>query len=453
MKSELRTHVSFLLLTTTVIVALWLLLDCQFFYTINIDKLVDRKHVIAAAIVYGALLNVARWVTALLRKPRAELVLALISIISTLLVLHVLSPLVFPTRAIPRYRSFFSTRYHHVLPPNETMFAGKVAGEKVFVTTNEDGLRSRYSRERYLKYATRIAILGDSFAFGMRIQTDGTWPHLLEKRLRQHFQRNDIAVLNAGILSYSPLLERRQYHGIIKHYRPHIVVLLVDVTDIGDDFRYASEIGSDGMFRGIETKVRVPKGLFAMLESFRKTLRAGIALPYELVKRIAGDDGENKAAGKRGYDYYHFSITVPANIETNRFFIYRYPLSITKEYFDFTYSHLVNIAQSCEDLEAKFAIVPVPRFHHWNVKECPNNWERQKYRLDEPYQYEFFRYFQDMVTDKNMDVVNLLELFQATSEYPLVFDNDPHWNKRGQEFVARAMEKYLVSHYEGAFTN
>ncbi len=39
-------------------------------------------------------------------------------------------------------------------------------------------------------------------------------------------------------------------------------------------------------------------------------------------------------------------------------------------------------------------VVP-PRFQHWNVKECPNNWEGEQYSLDEPYKNEMFRFFEE----------------------------------------------------------
>ena len=51
MRSELRAHASFSLLSALMVVALWLLIECQFFYSISIDKYIDRHHVIGADVV------------------------------------------------------------------------------------------------------------------------------------------------------------------------------------------------------------------------------------------------------------------------------------------------------------------------------------------------------------------------------------------------------------------
>ena len=42
-------------------------------------------------------------------------------------------------------------------------------------------------------------------------------------------------------MSYSPYLERGLFAGVVRQYEPDIVLLMVDVTDIGDDLRYENE--------------------------------------------------------------------------------------------------------------------------------------------------------------------------------------------------------------------
>jgi hypothetical protein len=111
------------------------------------------------------------------------------------------------------------------------------------------------------------------------------------------------------------------------------------------------------------------------------------------------------------------------------------------------------INRACRESGVGFVVVPVPRFHHWNARECPKNWERRQYGLDEPYQYEFFRYFREAANEDEMRTFDLLELFKATSEFPLVFEEDPHWNNRGHEFVAHAMEGFIIRHYKTVFTD
>ena len=85
-----------------------------------------------------------------------------------------------------------------------------------------------------------------------------------------------------------------------------------------------------------------------------------------------------------------------------------------------------------------------PRFHHWNRKECPRNWEEADYLRDGPYQYEIFRYFEEQAATADFEVRSLLPAFQACRQFPLVFESDPHWNADGHQFAAKTVAKLLV---------
>ena len=73
----------------------------------------------------------------------------------------------------------------------------------------------------------------------------------------------------------------------------------------------------------------------------------------------------------------------------------------------------------------EFLLIVTPRFHHWNTAECPENAEADHYALDEPYQYEYFRFFEEEQTEAGFEIVSLLPAFQKTDRYPLVLRDDP----------------------------
>ena len=149
-------------------------------------------------------------------------------------------------------------------------------------------------------------------------------------------------------------------------------------------------------------------------------------------------------ARKKKYDYYKFELNIDGGVERNRFFIYRHPLERTRPYFLNTLEHINRIAAAAAESEARFALVIAPRFHHWNPKECPENWEEDAYSLNEPYQHEYFTFFEERGSQLTYDVFNLLPAFQKTREFPLVFENDPHWNEAGHTFVAKLLADYLI---------
>jgi hypothetical protein len=127
----------------------------------------------------------------------------------------------------------------------------------------------------------------------------------------------------------------------------------------------------------------------------------------------------------------------------NRYFIYRHPLERTRPFFERTLGHVGRVAERARRIGARFALVVVPRYHHWSDRECPDNWERGAYGGNEPFSNEYFRFFEESRATAGFPILGLLPAFQATSEFPLVFRHDPHWNARGHDFVARLLAEDL----------
>ena len=173
------------------------------------------------------------------RKWWKEQVLFLVSICVALLFAEGALRLFGVHAAMAPLRALHSSTYHHAYPPNAKMFQGVFEGTPIVVRTNEDGLRTRYARAQFLKYQDRIIAVGDSFTFGFGIRQEAAFPERLEGLLRNALPSRNLAVLNAGVISYSPLLEKLQFEGILKAYNPTLVLLFLDATDIGDDIVYA----------------------------------------------------------------------------------------------------------------------------------------------------------------------------------------------------------------------
>lgn len=344
-----------------------------------------------------------------------------------------------PYESLCRFKWLASARYHHVNPPSRRMFSGEVEGRPVVVETNEDGLRTPHARAEFLRHAQRIAILGDSFVFGAGVNAPDAFPERLEARLRAG-GAPDAAVVNAGVISYSPLLEGRQFDAVVSGYRPQLVLLFVDVTDVGDD-----EIYTRKAQRGS------PPGTFPLEGSTSLDCHGAV---HQLLKPALAWTGDRFAYPARRVmaalgrppappaDYYLDPVMFQGQAE-NRYFIYRHPLEQTRPFFEQTLRYIEAVAASAQRAGARFALVVVPRYHHWSTTECPDNWERGAYGDDEPFQYEYFRFFDGAAASVAFPVYDLLPAFRATREFPLVFHNDPHWNPRGHDFVARQIESWI----------
>lgn len=395
------------------------------------------------AVLAAALYSLGAWIAyrlalALARGRWKEIVLAAASLAAATGMAEAALRRLRPYDSLCRFRWNASSRYHHVNPPGRRMLSGYVEGTPIVVETNEDGLRTGHSRESFQRHAVRIAILGDSFVFGSGVNAEAAFPAVLERRLRSRAATRDAAVLNAGVISYSPLLERRLFDGVVAAYRPALVLLFLDVTDIGDDAIYARKLRPDGTF-ALEGEDRFAcyGAVHQVLSPCLGWLGAQLRYPVGVVATALGHPP--RPAG----NYYADPIIFQGSPE-NRYFIYRHPLAQTRPYYENTLREVEGLAASAARQGAAFALVVFPRYHHWSTRECRQNWELRAYGENEPFQYEHFRFFDEAAAREPFPIHDLLPDFKATWEYPLVFPNDPHWNARGHDFVARRIEDYLI---------
>jgi len=422
---RLRVPLAVTVLTIAGFVVLASVLVSGLLDKLAMDGAVDRRRLLSSVLLYGAGLNAAAWLPALWRHYgayKARLLLGGVSMAAVLLVLRLLAPMVAPSVVLPEFGQNASARYHHVIPPDATFYYGTFEGKTVVVRTNEDGLRSGYSRRSFLRRGTRLAVLGDSFTFGLGVRDDKIWPAILERRLREEFPQSNVGVINAGVNSYSPLLSLLQFRGVVESYEPHVVMLMIDATDVG-------------------------------VAPARQQLASAARYPFELVVRRflpLGSAAEDETAYEP-YRYYDFRLEIGGTVESNRFFIYRHPPDLTSQYFEACYSNVFRLQEACRRIGAELVVVPVPRFHHWNPRECPDNWEKRFYALDEPFQHVYLEFFAERPKRDGISVFPLIDAFRRTGDFPLVFRRDPHWNERGHRLVAGAMADYLRENHAYCF--
>lgn len=370
-------------------------------------------------------------------RPRESL-LALASALLTLGAAEIALRLFHPPALRP-VEKIPSPEYHHVHRPDSVMYQGSYQGKDIVVRTNEDGFRTGHSRESFRKHRRRIAVLGDSFTFGVGVAQEETFPHVLEEMLRGK-DDGSVAVLNAGAISWSPLIADRLYRGLLRAYRPTDVLYVLDATDIGDDLNYRKELVTErgqSLFN-LAARPEPYYGAVAQVLLGSRRIARTLRAPASVLagEAAALDDGP-------GYDWYDFHLEVDGVVETNRFFIYRHPLEVTRPFFDATWESIVSLAEAVAADGAAFALVILPRFHHWNPEECPENWEAGEYALDAPWQEEMFRYFRERQATSEFPILDLLPAFRATNRFPLVFRIDPHLNAGGHAFVAELLAERL----------
>ncbi len=100
--------------------------------------------------------------------------------------------------------------------------------------TNALGLRDRDVATPKPAGVTRVLMLGDSFTEGGGFADAETVPRRVERALQA--QCPGVEVVNAGVASYSPILEYLTLREIGDAVAPDLVVLNFDMTDVHDDW-------------------------------------------------------------------------------------------------------------------------------------------------------------------------------------------------------------------------
>ena len=112
------------------------------------------------------------------------------------------------------------------------------------VRTNSFGLRSPEVAVPKPAGTPRILLLGDSFTFGFKAADADVFARQMERLFRTTYGLPSLEVVNAGVLSYCPLLEYLQYKHHLQILEPDLVVLNFDMSDVQDHLDYSRSLVS-----------------------------------------------------------------------------------------------------------------------------------------------------------------------------------------------------------------
>lgn len=140
---------------------------------------------------------------------------------------------------------------------------------KVIYETNSWGFRGGEFKREKDPAKVRIAVLGDSIAFGIGIDYEQTFPRLLERSLRG--RGVEAEVYNFGVVGYNTIQEYELLKTVVFSTSPDIIILGYTLNDAAaqKDWEFEPNAGRIGLKH--ETKPR----------SFIEQLQV-----YNLVKRV-----------------------------------------------------------------------------------------------------------------------------------------------------------------------
>ena len=342
--------------------------------------------------------------------------------------------------------------FHHRLGPHTR---GTMSSEGDFddtFVTNDRGMRGPgdYAYEKK-EGVTRIAVMGDSFTFGVGVRAEETFSARLQRRLEEA-QPGRYEVLNFGVSSFSPVLEYIYLKKEVAQYRPDRLILALDLCDVQDDYFYEKhlvydkdgEIVACDPFRlhggpDIWAVLKERSMLCAILDekvlqSFKKMKTIGFAKYFE--------NKRNKVRNKTAI------LLDPKsdNIEFDRFLFAREAKdeAIVRRHWERTAKYLSMIKEFCDGHSIRLLLAPYPYGHEVGPEEWSKGreyWGFEKGRVDDA--SRSFAMIGAFAREKGIDWVSLLEPMKAHENGKLYYHNDGHWTADGHRVAAEALFEKL----------
>lgn len=278
----------------------------------------------------------------------------------------------------------------------------------------------------------RILLLGDSFTFGFRARDADVFARRLEARLRSRIESPAIEVVNAGVLSYCPLLEYLQYKHHLHALEPDLVILNFDMSDVQDHLEYSrsAAVAADG------TPLYVTE---PSLEAQRPTALPALLSWEWLGRKLRAVQNRFESAVEdvpftRDVDRYLWTLDEGPAMEAEA----RQAMQPIAELAELLRHHGIPLV---------LATYPQP----WQVAPdaTPSEPLRRQYGVepgavhlnDRP-----FRLLEAFAADLNVPFVNATPAFRGAADPAGLFlQNDFHFSPAGNDLYADILERHIAS--------
>jgi SGNH hydrolase-like domain, acetyltransferase AlgX len=252
-------------------------------------------------------------------------------------------------------------------------------------------------------------------------------------------------VINAGVASYSPLLEYLylQHGGLA--LQPDLVILNLDLSDVFDDIQYArlAEFNVDQEPIAVRAEPAREQGpwLVERLVDFKDLLKYQTRL-YNFLKRRVGVYLETS----------RHQANFSGDVRVDKYGMLRANLGPQDDrQWTGTYDHILRIQALLKARNVDFWLSVYP----YGVQVSPREWASGR---------EFWGFQPQVVLPTrpqqlvgafgrthDIPVVDMSDDFKEASKtiFPLYYEGDGHWRAAGHRVAAAALHRALVPYLEG----
>lgn len=296
----------------------------------------------------------------------------------------------------------------------------------------------------------RILVMGDSFTFGVGAEDNETVPVVLEKRL---IEKNIPAeVINAGIGHASPVRHYVNLRDIHLRLNPDVVVLLLDLTDLWDDWHAERNVVYDknGEINRFDvTYIDGKRNFWIMMMNHSafcrwidrkivRTFKKMSALGFKRYMKIALQGKRAKAAIAESK-----SVEQDKKIEYDGllFMRGRVEQELIEQHWARTARYISKIHKICEDVGVSFVLVMYPHGiyvgnNEWNEGRKTWGFEADKIYTD----YFAFELGREYAAGEQIFFINALDGFlKAPKDKKYFFDWDGHMTPEGYRILSQTI--------------
>jgi len=345
-------------------------------------------------------------------------------------------------------------RSPYLFKPNENfrLKSSKKDEFDVLVKINNFGFRGKDMNLTKDRKIVRIFAVGDSFTFGVGAEENETIPYLLEKNLLK--QNLPVEVINAGVGHASTLSHYLKLRDNYLKFKPDMVILLFDFSDLWDDWHSERNLVYDKNGKMLYTDPTFIDGkrnwwivlvknskFFSYIN--RKVVRTAKKIRVLGLKNYIKAKLEHKRA-KAVISNLQNEESNFDTIEYDQYLLIRgrSKLKQIEKHWKRTGKYLLMIKKLLEENNIDFMLVMYPYGIHvgkdqWNEGRLYWGFESGKTYND----YYAFDLVENFARKNNIPYINTLGEFLKTKNEKLFFDLDGHLTPKGNSVLADAISK------------
>lgn len=276
----------------------------------------------------------------------------------------------------------------------------------------------------------RVLILGDSYAEGWGVNIENRYD-----RVAKSILTNNVEIIDAGVRSYSPILELEYLRTKGIKFKPDYVVLFYDVSDLHDDYYY----GGWDRFHKVENELGMSINDYG-LEEWPPDTESNLVKLFMNSKLFANFYlAINSEISNQNHKFTRKSLMWDVTLFGKG---EKYP-EYNGKVWNLNTANLYLINDYLQKNNIGFAVAIVPRGMYVSPKEWDKGRELlgvERNKLYAPIPYEVLG---KNLAARNIPVVDLLTSMKNSNEFPLFYPSDGHWTKDGNKIVGETLANFL----------